>query len=74
MLLELIKAVVFLVDSIENSPILPFYCVLLTAKKKTGCGNGKYLGINPTIFKLGSDRCISSVEVAKAKDHEVTFH
>ena len=34
MLLELIKAVIFLVDSIENSPILPFYCVLLTAKKK----------------------------------------
>lgn len=37
-----------------------------------GCGNGKYLGINPAVFKIGSDRCSASVGVARRKDHEVT--
>ena len=25
-----------------------------------GCGNGKYLAVNPNIFIVGSDRCVSS--------------
>lgn len=55
MLLELIKAVVFLVDSIENSPILPFYCVLLTAKKKKKNRMRKWqvLGYQSDHFQIG---------------------
>ncbi|KAK6528633.1 tRNA methyltransferase, has a role in tRNA modification, variant 2 [Orbilia ellipsospora] len=30
-----------------------------------GCGNGKYLNINPNIFILGSDRCGRLVEIAQ---------
>ncbi|KAF3902038.1 hypothetical protein AA313_de0207419 [Arthrobotrys entomopaga] len=30
-----------------------------------GCGNGKYLNMNPNIFILGSDRCGRLVEIAK---------
>ncbi|XP_047004831.1 serine/arginine repetitive matrix protein 2 [Schistocerca americana] len=36
-----------------------------------GCGNGKYLGVNPLVFKVGVDRCCSLAEVAREKDHEV---
>ncbi|KAK4016879.1 hypothetical protein OUZ56_031844 [Daphnia magna] len=36
----------------------------------SGCGNGKYLQVNPSIFKVGSDRCAASVDVARRKDHE----
>ncbi|XP_047096662.1 uncharacterized protein LOC124709058 [Schistocerca piceifrons] len=35
-----------------------------------GCGNGKYLGVNPLVFKVGVDRCCSLAEVAREKDHE----
>lgn len=38
----------------------------------SGCGNGKYLQVNPSIFKVGSDRCAASVDVARRKDHEVS--
>ena len=37
----------------------------------TGCGHGKYLGINSTLLKLGSDRCEKLVEIAANKGHEV---
>ncbi|KAF3941266.1 hypothetical protein ABW19_dt0210616 [Dactylella cylindrospora] len=30
-----------------------------------GCGNGKYLNINPNIFVVGSDRCENLVDIAK---------
>ena len=36
-----------------------------------GCGSGKYLGINPTIFNIGSDRCSALAGIAREKEHEV---
>ena len=36
-----------------------------------GCGNGKYLNINPDIFVVGSDRCLSLAQTAREKDLEV---
>ncbi|KAK3910359.1 putative tRNA methyltransferase 9B [Frankliniella fusca] len=36
-----------------------------------GCGNGKYLSINPSVFKIGVDRCLSLTELAREKEHEV---
>ena len=27
-----------------------------------GCGNGKYLGVNPHIFMIGSDRCLGKMQ------------
>ncbi|KAF3918817.1 hypothetical protein ABW20_dc0100237 [Dactylellina cionopaga] len=30
-----------------------------------GCGNGKYLNVNPNVFVVGSDRCESLVKIAK---------
>ena len=38
-----------------------------------GCGNGKYLNINPDIFVIGSDRCLSLAQTAREKDLEVSF-
>ncbi|PSN57512.1 hypothetical protein C0J52_01590 [Blattella germanica] len=36
-----------------------------------GCGNGKYLSVNPSVFKIGADRCSSLTEIAREKEHEV---
>ncbi len=36
-----------------------------------GCGNGKYLSINPKIFMLGSDYSTGLVEIAASKGFEV---
>ncbi|XP_067000150.2 uncharacterized protein [Anabrus simplex] len=36
-----------------------------------GCGNGKYLNVNPSVFKVGADRCRTLTEVAREKEHEV---
>lgn len=33
-----------------------------------GCGNGKYLGINPDIFMIGTDRSENLIEICKTKD------
>ncbi|KAK6534242.1 tRNA methyltransferase, has a role in tRNA modification [Arthrobotrys megalospora] len=30
-----------------------------------GCGNGKYLNVNPNVFIVGSDRCENLVKIAK---------
>ncbi|XP_033646317.1 uncharacterized protein LOC117305545 [Asterias rubens] len=35
-----------------------------------GCGNGKYLGINKHIYKIGSDCCSTLVNIAHRADHE----
>ncbi|XP_022109385.1 uncharacterized protein LOC110989365 [Acanthaster planci] len=35
-----------------------------------GCGNGKYLGINKQIYKVGSDCCPSLVAIAHRAHHE----
>ena len=39
--------------------------------KYVGCGSGKYLSINPTVFNTGSDRCKALTEMAREKEHEV---
>ncbi|KAL5460467.1 hypothetical protein EMCRGX_G033918 [Ephydatia muelleri] len=36
-----------------------------------GCGNGKYLGLNPLAYKLGSDICPELVSIARQRGHEV---
>lgn len=36
-----------------------------------GCGNGKYLSINPSIYKIGLDRCSNLANIAREKEHEV---
>ena len=36
-----------------------------------GCGNGKYLGVNPQTYKLGSDICLELVTIAASRGHEV---
>jgi hypothetical protein len=36
-----------------------------------GCGNGKYLSVNPSVFKIGADRCRTLTETAREKEHEV---
>lgn len=37
----------------------------------TGCGNGKYLHINESIFKMGCDVCLPLVDSAWSRGHEV---
>lgn len=37
----------------------------------SGCGNGKYLDVNPSVFEIGADRCKRLTEVAREKEHEV---
>jgi ubiquinone/menaquinone biosynthesis C-methylase UbiE len=36
-----------------------------------GCGNGKYLNVNPSVFNIGSDRCKSLAQLAREKDNEL---
>ncbi|KAI9595096.1 S-adenosyl-L-methionine-dependent methyltransferase [Syncephalis fuscata] len=36
-----------------------------------GCGNGKYLGVRPDVYTIGSDRCESLVSIAHERQHEV---
>lgn len=37
----------------------------------TGCGNGKYLGVNPQLCVIGSDICPELVSIARTRGHEV---
>ena len=37
----------------------------------TGCGNGKYLGVNPCVSTIGSDICPELVSIARTRGHEV---
>lgn len=30
-----------------------------------GCGNGKYLGVNPDLVMIGSDRSANLIEICK---------
>ena len=30
-----------------------------------GCGNGKYLGVNPDVFMIGTDRSVNFMEICK---------
>ncbi|KAI9248636.1 S-adenosyl-L-methionine-dependent methyltransferase [Sporodiniella umbellata] len=35
-----------------------------------GCGNGKYIGVNPTLFVIGSDRSSNLIKIVKERGHE----
>ncbi|CAD1479743.1 unnamed protein product, partial [Heterotrigona itama] len=37
----------------------------------SGCGNGKYLSVNHSIFKVGVDRCKRFTDIAREKENEV---
>jgi hypothetical protein len=49
------------------------YAVLFPIQRLyfAGCGNGKYLSVNPSVFKIGVDRCCTLTETAREKEHEV---
>lgn len=36
-----------------------------------GCGNGKYLGVNPSLFMVGSDRSASLVALAQSRGRQL---
>lgn len=36
-----------------------------------GCGNGKYMGVNPNVAVLGMDRSLGLVSIAKDRGFEV---
>ena len=38
---------------------------------RSGCGSGKYLNVNPSVFNIGSDRCKALAQLSREKDHEV---
>jgi len=38
---------------------------------RLGCGNGKYLSVNHSIFKIGVDRCKRFTDIAREKENEV---
>jgi hypothetical protein len=50
--------------SVNTKDDITVYCVL-------GCGSGKYLHVNPDVFKVGADRCARLTELAREKEHEV---
>lgn len=37
-----------------------------------GCGNGKYLNVNTSIFNMGGDKSMRLTEVAREKENEVS--
>lgn len=39
-----------------------------------GCGNGKYLNVNHSIFKVGVDRCKRFTDIAREKENEVNTY
>jgi SAM-dependent methyltransferase len=48
-----------------------FIVVYMLSYLSKGCGNGKYLDVNPDIFKVGCDRCESLCAIAREKEHQV---
>ncbi|KAF6217209.1 hypothetical protein GE061_001563 [Apolygus lucorum] len=36
-----------------------------------GCGSGKYLSVNPSVYKVGADRCSRLTETAREEEKEV---
>lgn len=36
-----------------------------------GCGQGKYLNVNQTVFNIGADKCTRLTKIAKDKETEV---
>jgi hypothetical protein len=54
---------------IRFSPVNACFAVNLACV--AGCGNGKYLSVNPSVFKVGVDRCCALTETSREKEHEV---
>lgn len=40
----------------------------------SGCGQGKYLNVNPSVFNIGADKCCRLTKMAKDKDNEVDIY
>lgn len=38
-----------------------------------GCGNGKYLNLNTSVFNIGGDKSTRLSEVAREKENEVSI-
>ena len=36
-----------------------------------GCGNGKYLGVNPDIISIGTDRSFNLCQIANERDNTI---
>lgn len=41
---------------------------------RLGCGNGKYLSVNHSVFKIGVDRCKRFTDIAREKENEVRVY
>ena len=39
----------------------------------SGCGNGRYMSINSSTFKVGVDMCKPLVDNSRSKGHEVAY-
>jgi ubiquinone/menaquinone biosynthesis C-methylase UbiE len=35
-----------------------------------GCGNGKYMGVNPKLFMIGTDRSMGLIKTASEKNQD----
>lgn len=44
---------------------------VITLYRYSGCGNGKYLSVNHSVFKIGVDRCKRFTDIAREKENEV---
>ncbi|KOX70067.1 Putative methyltransferase KIAA1456 [Melipona quadrifasciata] len=72
-----------LVCDIEYFKVLDLYVINMFIRKLvwgslanlyhscSGCGNGKYLSVNHSIFKVGVDRCKRFTDIAREKENEV---
>lgn len=47
------------------------WCLNVFYPLTTGCGNGKYLGVNSDLYMMGSDICPELVTIAKGHGHNV---
>ena len=69
--------VVRLIQHNDHSPHLYLHIYITDNRHKistilhAGCGSGKYLSCNPSVFSLGVDRCRALTELAREKDNEV---
>ena len=55
----------------SHSSKATFIALLNSQTVYTGCGNGKYLGVNNSLYISGSDICPELVTIAKRRGHEV---
>lgn len=58
--------------SIKNKKIKRNRITLPCFSLHTGCGNGKYLNVNSSIFNMGGDKSIRLCEMTREKSNEVS--